>query len=57
VDIVCEAHILDILAHELRRIFGDLGIIFYVVVGFYMLTHVDLGYLCGPSLMMMMMYQ
>ena len=53
-DPVCEAHILDILAHDLRRILGDLGIGFYVVVGFYMWTHVDLGSLCEPNLMMMM---
>jgi hypothetical protein len=31
-----------------------IGTCFYVVVGFYMWTHVDLGSLCGSSLMVMM---
>jgi hypothetical protein len=39
VDPVYEAHILEILAHDLRHILVDLGTIFYVVVGFYMWTH------------------
>ena len=57
-DPFCETHILEILAHDLRRTIGDLSTCFYVLVGFYMLTHVDLGSLCGPSfMMMMMMYQ
>jgi hypothetical protein len=54
VDPIFEAHILDILALDLRHILGDLGIGFYVFFGFYMWTPMDLGSLCGPILMMMM---
>jgi hypothetical protein len=54
VELIYDAHILDILAHDLRCILGDIDTGFCVVVGFYMWTHVDLGSLCGPSLMVMM---